>query len=464
MWYRTGTVTVTNGSAVVTGAGTDFVGFVSVGEIFVGPDLRIYEVTQVVSATDLRITPVYQAGTAGGQGYAIAPTQSFARDLALSAAALLNTFGDVRDGVGQGLFPDGTTAAPGGRFRSDQDTGWRRAGENILALVAGGVDRLYAGPFGATVAGRVTAAQADTIGVEKPQLGGLSPSAAFFSIAQTYGLLIGSYGSNGNTWMQVQRVDGTASAYNLLLQPSGGNVGIGTTTPIASLDIEGTPFAYQRFRAKGSAGAREFAIGVNFSSTGTFSIYDYTTIAERFAIEPGGHVRPGADNGQNLGGASNRWATVYAGTGSINTSDEREKDDIGAIPTEWLDAWGDVQWCRYRFRDAMAEKGDQARWHLGMIAQQVRDAFAARDLDALEIGLLCRDEWAAAPAVAEVRSEVAEGEEGPGEIVTPAKPARKAGDRWGLRYDECQAIEAAWQRRRIGELEAAVAALTAQQG
>ncbi len=152
MWYRTGTVTVTNGSAVVTGASTNFVDNVSVGEIFVGPDLRVYEIIQVVSATDLRITPVYQAGTAGGQGYAIAPTQSFARDLALSAAALLNTFAAVRDGIGQGLFPDGTIATPGIRYSADQDTGWARYGPNLMSAVTGGTERMRFGDTNSSIA------------------------------------------------------------------------------------------------------------------------------------------------------------------------------------------------------------------------------------------------------------------------------------------------------------------------
>jgi len=44
-----------------------------------------------------------------------------------------------------------------------------------------------------------------------------------------YGLSAGSF-SNGNSWLQVGRTDGTATAYNLLLNPSGGNVGIGRRT------------------------------------------------------------------------------------------------------------------------------------------------------------------------------------------------------------------------------------------
>ena len=38
-------------------------------------------------------------------------------------------------------------------------------------------------------------------------------------------------------------------------------------------------------------------------------------------------------------------------------------------------------------------------------------------------------------------------------------PGRAAGDRWGLRYEECLALEAAWQRRRIARLEARIVAL-----
>lgn len=53
-----------------------------------------------------------------------------------------------------------------------------------------------------------------------------------------YGLLQGVLGT-GNSYLQVQRVDGTATAYSLLLQPNGGNVGIGITSPVAKLDVNG---------------------------------------------------------------------------------------------------------------------------------------------------------------------------------------------------------------------------------
>lgn len=105
----------------------------------------------------------------------------------------------------------------------------------------------------------------------------------------------------------------------------------------------------------------------------------------------GGTVRPTQDNVFASGSASFRWSTVFAGSGTINTSDERLKTDIGSIPNDWLDAWGDVEWRRYKFTDAVEQKGDAARWHTGLIAQQIERAFAARGLDAFEIGLLCKD-------------------------------------------------------------------------
>jgi hypothetical protein len=51
--------------------------------------------------------------------------------------------------------------------------------------------------------------------------------------------MIGQLGS-GKSYFQAQRFDGTATAYDLLIQPNGGNVGIGTDNPSAKLDINGS--------------------------------------------------------------------------------------------------------------------------------------------------------------------------------------------------------------------------------
>lgn len=100
-----------------------------------------------------------------------------------------------------------------------------------------------------------------------------------------------------------------------------------------------------------------------------------------------------SDNTQPLGNASKRWSVVYAGTGAINTSDAREKTAPLPITDAVLDAWGDVQLIAFQWLESIRAKGDGARWHFGVIAQQVRDAFAAHGLDGTLYGLLCYDEW-----------------------------------------------------------------------
>jgi hypothetical protein len=68
---------------------------------------------------------------------------------------------------------------------------------------------------------------------------GTATGSAFISNQDPYyGLIIGSL-SNGSTWMQNQRVDGNPVAYNIIMQPSGGNVAIGGTAASTKLEVTG---------------------------------------------------------------------------------------------------------------------------------------------------------------------------------------------------------------------------------
>ena len=52
----------------------------------------------------------------------------------------------------------------------------------------------------------------------------------------TFGLLSGVT-TGGNAWMQVQRTDGTATAYNLILQPTAGSVAIGSASSSSAIPL-----------------------------------------------------------------------------------------------------------------------------------------------------------------------------------------------------------------------------------
>jgi len=84
------------------------------------------------------------------------------------------------------------------------------------------------------------------------------------------------------------------------------------------------------------------------------------------AVTVGGALRPAADNTATLGASGARWSAVWAATGTIQTSDARQKTDIA--PSELgLDFLLALEPVRYRWKDG-------ARPHHGLIAQQVRAA------------------------------------------------------------------------------------------
>ena len=172
---------------------------------------------------------------------------------------------------------------------------------------------------------------------------------------------------------------------------------------------------------------------------------------------------PVNDNTFRLGSPIQRFSQLYAGTDTINTSDERDKQQIGAYSDEVLDAWGNVEFRQFLFNDAVEVKGDSARIHAGVIAQQVIQAFADKGLDATRYGLLCYDEWEDIYNTIEIIDEPAVFDE-KGDEITPAKTHKethivKAGSRYGIRYSEALCIEAAYQRRRAQRLEESVSAL-----
>lgn len=81
-WYKTGTVSVTQGSNAVIGTGTSFIANSRVGDAFRGPDGEWYEVINIASDTALSISPNYQGGSATGGLYSLAPMQGYVKDSA----------------------------------------------------------------------------------------------------------------------------------------------------------------------------------------------------------------------------------------------------------------------------------------------------------------------------------------------------------------------------------------------
>ena len=100
------------------------------------------------------------------------------------------------------------------------------------------------------------------------------------------------------------------------------------------------------------------------------------------------------DGAMTCGAATFRWSTVYATTGTINTSDANQKTEIADLTEAELAVARRIKglFKTFKFKDAVAAKGIAARKHVGVLAQDVQAAFAAEGLDAEGYGIFCSDE------------------------------------------------------------------------
>ena len=173
-------------------------------------------------------------------------------------------------------------------------------------------------------------------------------------------------------------------------------------------------------------------------------------------------VRPYASATDTLGTGAFRYKTLYISDGAINTSDERLKSNISDFPEEVLEAWGSVKWRQFKMKDAVAEKGEAARLHSGVIAQQIQEAFASKGLDASKYGLFCHDLWEDTydtVSVVDVPERVVDGEKIPAEMHDEKVLIRAKGEEYSVRYEEALVLECAYLRNELKKQNAKIEAL-----
>jgi hypothetical protein len=194
------------------------------------------------------------------------------------------------------------------------------------------------------------------------------------------------------------------------------------------------------------------------------------------------------DNAIDLGDASARFDDIHATNGTIQTSDRNEKQDIaGLTSAEMLVAKRiSALFKTFRWKDKVAAKGDNARTHTGIIAQDVQAAFTAEGLDAGDFSLFISTTWwetqtdvAAVDAVEAVDATY----DDDGNELTAAVEAVEAADaytrtdtfdtldeapegatertRMGIRYPELLSFVSAYNEQRFASIETRLAALEA---
>lgn len=162
------------------------------------------------------------------------------------------------------------------------------------------------------------------------------------------------------------------------------------------------PLALNRYTSEGSliqlneAGVTRGSIGIKSNE-----VYIADSVAGlRMSGNGTNNVIPCSSTGvgtngvTDLGGNSNRFEDIYA-SGTIYDSDRNLKQDIEELSEAELRVATACKGLirKYRWIKRVEEKGDDARIHVGIIAQELRDAFTSEGLDAGRYGMFISNTW-----------------------------------------------------------------------
>jgi hypothetical protein len=157
-----------------------------------------------------------------------------------------------------------------------------------------------------------------------------------------------------------------------------GNVGVGTNSPDTQMEIFSSSSNALRISGTGAA----FASGaLELNGTGTLDWRVKPALGilsfSRGDVEGGSMTdqyymndtffSPATSGNKTLGASANRWSTVYATNGTINTSDRRLKKDIISLDYG-LEEILEMKTVKFRWKNTQTDQ----KVHLGLIAQDVR--------------------------------------------------------------------------------------------
>jgi hypothetical protein len=203
----------------------------------------------------------YQNGYSGGHQWLIAPSGTAGNAISFTQAMTLNASGNLSLGNTNDTYKLDVSGGSGNVYMraitsgsanwatlllENGDGSWHVTNDNTGTFNIGTSNDpsdqqklTIASTGAATFSSSVTANGLVVLGSNSSStpyaLGSSTPRFQLMN-GGVYGLA-GDVLTNGNTYLQSQRTDGNTTAYNLLLQPLGGNVGIGTTSPVRLLNL-----------------------------------------------------------------------------------------------------------------------------------------------------------------------------------------------------------------------------------
>ena len=267
----------------------------------------------------------------------------------------------------------------------------------------------------------------------------MNASSERLRIDSSGNLLVGTTDNTGGTSGTTQGIALSAGSY-------GGFIGATRTdAKVASLNRTNTDGVIIDFRKDGSTVG---SIGTNENADLYIAGGDTGLLFNDNAdfISPATATGSGRDNAVDLGYSTVRWGDVYATNGTIQTSDANEKQQIATLTDAEITAAKAISqlFKTFKWNSAVEAKGDAARTHTGVIAQDVEAAMTSAGLDAGDYAFFISSTWYVDADGNEVEAD-AEG---------AIEKNRK-----GIRYPELLAFVGAATEQRLANIETRLAAL-----
>jgi len=181
---------------------------------------------------------------------------------------------------------------------------------------------------------------------------------------------------------------------------------------------------------------------------------------------------PNSDNFADLGTPSLRFDDIYATNGTIQTSDQNEKQQIASLTDAEITAAKAISklFKTFKWNDSVAEKGDAARTHSGVIAQEVEQAMTDAGLNAGDYAFFISTTWwetqTEVPAVEADEENGVEAQEAytrtdTYETAEEAPEGATERNRKGIRYPQLLSFIGAATEQRLASIETRLDALEA---
>ena len=216
-------------------------------------------------------------------------------------------------------------------------------------------------------------------------------------------------------------------------------------------------------------------IGAIAAVSGDIAIYSTATNHSGWRLStkqllPTNNAGTIVDNDVDLGDVSFRFDDIYATNGTIQTSDENEKQNIASLTSAEITAATAISklFKTFKWKDKVASKGNDARTHTGIIAQQVQSAMSDAGLDASKYAFWCSNTWWEKDVeVAAVEADESKGIEAADAYTRTehyktkdeAPEGATEHTRMGVRYPELLAFIGAATEQRLTSIEARLDAL-----